>query len=400
VTGWHALRWRPAPLAVSLLTSTATVLALSLVTRRAELLGFAAPLLGARAGGWRGRWPASHVEVRAEQTAERCFEDEQVRLRVTARAVGACDEVRLRPMPPAGLERVPGQEWVLRAARWGRYAVPVEITARAGGGLLVASVVPDAVEVRVYPRPAPLRATARPAGLPDRMGVHLERLRGEGVEFAGIRPYLPGDPLDRVNWPVTARRGRLYVTERLAERACDVVVLIDTSPAGDSLDLAVHGAAEVVQAALRRGDRAGVLALGGRTRWLGPDLGRRQFYRIIDAVLDATGQNPGGEPAGSVRLPRAALPPHACVIAFTSLLDAGIGLALREIRGRGHGILVVDVLREPPGAERLWRSQRQGLHQELATAGIPVVPWTENLVLDQVLHTPARRPLPNGRPPR
>jgi hypothetical protein len=40
-----------------------------------------------------------------------------------------------------------------------------------------------------------------------------------------------------------------------------------------AIDLAVRGAAEIVQAALRRGDRAGVLALGGRTRWLGPDIG-------------------------------------------------------------------------------------------------------------------------------
>jgi uncharacterized protein (DUF58 family) len=171
------------------------------------------------------------------------------------------------------------------------------------------------------------------------------------------------------------------------------------------LDLAVQGATEIVQAALRRGDRAGVLALGDGIRWLGPDIGRRQFYRIADAVLDAAAREGSG--SGGGRVPRAALPPHAYVVAFTPLLDARIGLALQDVRGRGHAILVVDVLREPPAkddadplVERLWRLERRGLHRDLTSVGIPVVPWVELSTLDQVLSPLTRRPLPTGRPPR
>ena len=37
----------------------------------------------------------------------------------------------------------------------------------------------------------------------------------------------------------------------------------------------------------RQGGPVGVVVLGGRPRWLGIDIGRRQFYRILDAVLGA-----------------------------------------------------------------------------------------------------------------
>ena len=92
---------------------------------------------------------------------------------------------------------------------------------------------------------------------------------------------------------MSARRGSLHVTQRLTDRAADVVVLIDAyrqpaGPATEATERAVRGAAQVVQTALRNGDRAGIVALGGnRPRWLGADIGQRQFYRVLDTVLGA-----------------------------------------------------------------------------------------------------------------
>jgi uncharacterized protein (DUF58 family) len=85
-------------------------------------------------------------------------------------------------------------------------------------------------------------------------------------------------------------RRSLYVTDRLAEHAADVVVLIDTypqapGPATEATERTVRGAMQVVPGALRKGDRAGTVTLGDRhIRWLAPDIGRRQFYRVLDAV--------------------------------------------------------------------------------------------------------------------
>ena len=115
------------------------------------------------------------------------------------------------------------------AQRWGRYPIRARVDVIARGGLLAGTATVDAAEVFVFPL-APPQSTAIPqTELPDRLGTHLTRHIGPGVEYADIRAYVPGDQLRSVNWPVSARRGSLHVTERLTDRAADVVVLIDTS---------------------------------------------------------------------------------------------------------------------------------------------------------------------------
>ena len=142
------------------------------------------------------------------------------------------------------------------------------------------------------------------------------------------------------------------MTQRLTDRAADVVVLIDTyrqppGPATEATERVVRGAAQVVQTALRNGDRAGIVALGGnRPRWLGADIGQRQFYRVLDTVLGAGEQirNTTGTLA-----PRAAIPAGAIVIAFSTLLDTEFALALIDLRRRrGHVVVAVDILDSSP----------------------------------------------------
>ncbi len=193
------------------------------------------------------------------------------------------------------LERTSGQRQTVTttADRWGRYPIRATVEVVAHGGLLTGTGTVDAADVTVFPMTPP-QATALPqTELLDRLGTHLTRHIGSGVEYADIRTYVPGDQLRSVNWPVSARRGRLHVTQRLTDRSADVVVLIDSypqpaGPATESTERTVRGAAQVVQTALRNGDRAGIIALGGRRpRWLGADIGQRQFYRVLDTVLAA-----------------------------------------------------------------------------------------------------------------
>jgi uncharacterized protein (DUF58 family) len=234
----------------------------------------------------------------------------------------------------------------------------------------------------------------------------LTRHTGPGVEYADIRAYLPGDQLRTVNWAVSARRGSLHVTERLTDRAADVVVLVDNSaqaagPATEATERAVRGATQVVQTALRNGDRAGVVALGGRRpRWLGADIGRRQFYRVLDAVLGAGGEF---ETTTGTLAPRAAVPPGAIVVAFSTLLDTEFALALIDLKKRGHTVVAIDVLHGAPFAEeqdpiitRMWALQRAAMYRDMGVIGIDVVSWPHDVTLDQSMrlvpdHARARR---------
>jgi uncharacterized protein (DUF58 family) len=257
-------------------------------------------------------------------------------------------------------------------------------------------------ELRVFPLAPPLPTPLPHRALPDRIGAHRTRRYGSGVEFGDIRPHAPGDPLRSINWRVSARRGRLHVTERIMDRAADVVAVLDTTPqapgpAADSLQRTVRGATQVVQSALQRGDRAGVVVSGSRLRWLGADIGRRQFYRILDTVLDAGGTSDG------TLVPRAALPPTAVVIAFSTMLDTNFALSLLELRRRGHVVVAVDVLRGPPFeveldqmSARMWKLERRNMYRNMSVLGVPVVAWEDDSALDLALTLADRAQRPQG----
>jgi uncharacterized protein (DUF58 family) len=194
----------------------------------------------------------------------------------------------------------------------------------------------------------------------------------------------------------------------LTDRAADVVVLIDTyrqpaGPATEATEKVVRGAAQVVQTALRLGDRAGIVALGGnRPRWLGADIGQRQFYRVLDTVLGAGAQF---ENTTGTLAPRAAVPAGAIVIAFSTLLDTEFALALIDLRKRGHVVLAVDILdRSPfederdPLVDRLWALQRSAMYRDMATIGVDIVSWRQDYVLEQSMDVlPDRRHRVRGR---
>ncbi|KAA8960855.1 DUF58 domain-containing protein [Mycobacterium sp.] len=403
------LSWRASALARAIATAAGVALVTSLIGSRWQLITFAAPLIGVLCSvSWQR--PLPKVTVHAQPGSHRCFEAEQTRLTVwaTTEPPGVAMQLALSSVDGMRLDIVArGQRHTVAAAaeRWGRYPIRATVRVVAPGGLLTGTGTVDAAEIFVFPV-APPQATAIPqTELLDRLGAHLTRHVGAGVEFADIRAYVPGDQLRSVNWSVSARRGSLYVTERLTDRAADVVVLIDTypqppGPATEATERAARGAAQVVQTALRSGDRAGIVALGGRApRWLGADIGQRQFYRVLDTILGAENPAPVFETTAGTLAPRAAVPPGAIVVAFSTLLDTEFALALIDLRKRGHVVLAVDVLQglplkdqQDPLIARLWALQRSAMYRDMATVGVDVLAWRAKQTLDQSMRVmPDRR---------
>lgn len=406
------LRWHASPLTLAITTCAGVTFAAALVFSRWELIAFVAPFLGVLCTvGW--QWPSSKIHVDAKPGLLRCFETERTETIAWVSADTGDVGVQLGVSAVAGMEldvlegssaRV--KKVAASADRWGRYPIQAQVAAMARGGLLAGTAAVDVADIYVFPL-APPQSTGIPrTELPDRLGTHLTRHIGPGVEYADIRAYLPGDQLRTVNWPVSARRGSLHVTVRLTDRAADVVVLIDMSaqaagPATNATERAVSGATQVVQTALRNGDRAGVVGLGGRRpRWLGPDIGRRQFYRVLDTVLGAGSEF---ETTTGTLAPRAAVPPGAIIVAFSTLLDTEFALALIDLCKRGHTVVAVDVLegapfeeQQDPIVERMWALQRSAMYRDMSVIGVDVIAWPESVTLDQSM-----RLVPDhGRPAR
>jgi uncharacterized protein (DUF58 family) len=407
-------RWCASPLTRAIATCAGVALTVAVIGAQWRLIAFAAPLLGVLCSiSWQRPVPTVHVH--GEPDSQRCFEGEQVNLRIRATTEGF-GAVRLALPAAAGMQldvidsdSDQDTTVAVTAQRWGRYPVRLRVDVVARGGLLTGTGAVDAADVIVFPLTPPQPTPIPQTELLDRLGAHLTRHVGPGVEYADIRPYVPGDQLRAVNWPVSARRGQLHVTQRLTDRAADVVVLIDTyrqpaGPATAATERVVQGAAQVVQTALRHGDRAGIVALGGnRPRWLGADIGQRQFYRVLDTVLGAGGRF---EQTTGTLAPRAAVPAGAIVIAFSTLLDTEFALALIDLRKRGHVVIAVDILdsspfegEQDPLVDRLWTLQRSAMYRDMATIGVDIVSWQGDRGLEQSMGVlPDRRRRVRGRP--
>jgi len=442
------VRWRPSRHARRLLTLAAAGLLLAVVTRRPELAGLAGPpllLLGA-GRGTRSALPG-RLGVRVGLTATRIYEGEPAAVDVAVYDVEAPEnpententdnlententenlespekdakyDARWELEPGRGIEpgsaiAVNGQaaRFTFTIDRWGKRKLgAVTLTLHDRWRLTEGRVEYALPAIDCYPSPAVQRNEVVLSKLPNRLGEHRARVPGDGTEFTGVREFVPGDRQRAINWPASTRLGRLQVNTFAAERSQDVVLLVDATsdvgePGHSALDLGLRGASGAARAHLAARDRVGVIMYQwGGSQWLAPSLGRRQVYRIIDALL----QSQAGYQRGAVfsRLPRAALPPGALVIAFSPLLDGRFVEALRDMRERGFALIVVDVLNtEPPHrrafadnlARRIWRLEQEAIRFSLRELGIPVVPWDGTAPLDLPLAPYTRRPLVTRR---
>ena len=206
-------------------------------------------------------------------------------------------------------------------------------------------------------------------------GNETSHRKGEGIEFADLRQFAPGDPLKRVNWRASARRGDLWVNESHPERNTDVILFVDSFAearlGGEStLDVAVRATAVLADAYASRRDRVGLIGYGGILRWLTPGTGAVQLHRIIDALLDT-------EVVLSYYwkeidlIPRRVLPAKALVIALSPLLDQRSVGALVDLRARGFDVAVIEVLPHSLHAATQVSRRRSRLRHLAAAPGRP-----------------------------
>jgi uncharacterized protein (DUF58 family) len=373
-----------------------------------ELVVLAAPFaLAAALGLAVGRAP--DVDVRLELDRERALQHEDVEIRLAVRSSEPLGRLQVLLRLPEGLSVVRGDnltavrlrggethqlELAARADRWGSYRVG-DVYLRAFGpfGIFRYEARLDRRQpLKVYPEPEAVRELLRPQVF---AGNHVAREKGEGIEFADLRPFVPGDRIRHVNWRASARRGELWVNELHPERNTDVVLFLDSfaqARLGNSgtLDLAVAAATGLAQRYLKDKDRVGFVSFGGALNWLFPGTGPVQLYRIIDSLLDTeVVLNYSWKDIDVI--PRGTLPPRALVLALTPLLDDRATDALLDLRGRGFDLAIVEISPLPytrrargKGGElawRLWTLRREALRTRFERAGIPVAAWNERMPL-------------------
>jgi len=156
-------------------------------------------------------------------------------------------------------------------------------------------------------------------------GDYRSLFKGQGMEFAEVREYQPGDEVRSIDWNVSARMGRPFVKRYVEERELTIMLAIDVS--GSSRfgtrarfkhDLAIEMAGVLALAATRNNDRVGLTLFSDRIEHALPARkGRKHALRLIRDLLTAQPTGTGTSMQIAVdRLMR--LLPHRSVIFLAS----------------------------------------------------------------------------------
>ncbi len=123
-------------------------------------------------------------------------------------------------------------------------------------------------------------------------GERRSKRKGQSVEFADFRNYVPGDDLRFVDWNLYARLDKLYLKLFLEEEDLHVFFLVDASPSMGFGEPSKFFAAQQIAAALAfvgmcRGDRVRIEFLGTPNQTSPIYRGRTQLPRMTEFVNSA-----------------------------------------------------------------------------------------------------------------
>lgn len=288
-------------------------------------------------------------------------------------ALGAARAVRVAD----GADRLVGvRRVVVASARRGEHLLP-PVSVRLGDPFGLASArraFGPAQRVLVVPATVP--ATADASLLGDRRRARRAPLGEDIAHVDGLREYRAGDPLSRVHWGQSAKRGRLHTKVFRADdgagREATVLLALPAGAADADAELAVSAAASVCRAAAAGRDR-------GVSLMLGADAVPRECDGA-EAMVRLARVRAGGGPAAGEMLRRAVrlLPPGAGVVVCTPLGDDD--LADAAVAARRAGLEAVVVLTGAAAASA----------GALSARGVPVVAAGDAAALAAGLAPPAR----------
>ena len=114
-----------------------------------------------------------------------------------------------------------------------------------------------------------------------------------GVEFSGLRQYLPSDDASRIDWKNSAATQDLYVKQYEEELDMDVVIMLDVSDTmtfgtAEKLksEYAAIVAAAIAYASIDAGIDVGLGLFGDESRVFTPRGGTTQYDRFLDELSD------------------------------------------------------------------------------------------------------------------
>ncbi len=187
------------------------------------------------------------------------------------------------------------------------------------------------------------------------VGLHRSPYHGFSAEFAEYRQYIPGEPVNHIDWRLFAKSDRHYLKVFAEETNLRATLLVDCSASmsfrgeGSAVSKAEYArllAASLSYLLLRQNDAVGLELFDEKRLASVPAKAvRRHLFRLL-APLARLPEGRGTSIGPVLNTVAERLPRRGLVILFSDLMDdpEAVLNGLKHFRHRGHEVLVFHIL--------------------------------------------------------
>jgi len=215
-------------------------------------------------------------------------------------------------------------------------------------------MIPDELFDKIH------RLEVRTRGMVENVfgGEYHSAFKGQGIEFAEVRPYQVGDDIRNIDWHVSARMDDTYVKVYEEEREQTLMLCVDVSGSenfGSQGKLKREVAAEICAvmafSAIQNRDQVGLLLFSDEIEtFVRPGTGRRHVLRCIRELFTAEPASTGTDLTTALRRVLRILRRRSILVVVSDFFDDGYESMLRAAAQR-HDVVGVEL--QDPREEEL-----------------------------------------------
>ena len=181
-------------------------------------------------------------------------------------------------------------------------------------------------------------------------GQYESAFKGQGIEFAEVREYQPGDDIRTIDWNVSARFGHPFVKVFHEERELTVMLLLDLS--GSLLfgtkskfkrELLAEIAGMLAFLAIRTNDKVGAILFSSQVeKYIPPKKGAAHVWRLIKEIFTYEPEQLTTNIDGVLNYLNRVVRRQAIVFLISDCMDEGFDRSIK-LTSKKHDLTVIRI---------------------------------------------------------
>ena len=182
-------------------------------------------------------------------------------------------------------------------------------------------------------------------------GAYSSTFKGQGMEFAEVREYVPGDDVRSIDWNVTARAGTPFIKKYVEERELTVLLVVDASSSGEfgsqkemKGEVMATLSALLAFSAIKNNDRVGLLIFTSKVeKYIPPQKGKKHVLRVIRELLYHEPQERGTDLANALEQVNRLMKRRAVVFLVSDFASADFQQPMKMLQQRHDAVAITVV---------------------------------------------------------